>query len=78
MGQSNVNQLPNQYLSQGQFPGAGPGVGSSQPGMGQASAQASMAQVRWHEVVFPVLKGNCVTSFYSVQPESLMEVMIHA
>lgn len=54
MGQPNVNQLQNQYLSQGQFPGSGPGVGSAQPGMAQTGAQASMAQVNWHKVLFPV------------------------
>uniref|UniRef100_A0A3Q3JU27 histone acetyltransferase n=1 Tax=Monopterus albus TaxID=43700 RepID=A0A3Q3JU27_MONAL len=41
MGQPNVNQLQNQYLSQGQFPGSGPGVGTAQPG-----AQAGMAQTQ--------------------------------
>ena len=35
MDQPNVNQLQNQYLSQGQFPGPGPGVGCGQPGMSQ-------------------------------------------
>lgn len=46
MGQPNVNQLQNQYLSQGQFPGSGPGVGAAQPGMAQPGTQAGMAQVR--------------------------------
>lgn len=46
MGQPNVNQLQNQYLSQGQFPGSGPGVGTAQPGMTQSGAQASMTQVK--------------------------------
>lgn len=54
MGQPSVNQLQNQYLSQGQFPGSGPGVGTTQPGMAQPGAQAGMAQVRWPEVIFPV------------------------
>ena len=54
MGQPSVNQLQNQYLSQGQFPGSGPGVGAAQPGMGQSGAQAGMAQVSWHEVLFSV------------------------
>uniref|UniRef100_A0A7N6FK16 histone acetyltransferase n=1 Tax=Anabas testudineus TaxID=64144 RepID=A0A7N6FK16_ANATE len=46
MGQPNVNQLQNQYLSQGQFPGSGPGVGTAQPGMNQPGTQAGMAQVK--------------------------------
>lgn len=46
VGQPNANQLQNQYLSQGQFPGSGPGVGAPQPGMTQPGAQGSMAQVR--------------------------------
>ncbi|XP_034415367.1 histone acetyltransferase p300 isoform X3 [Cyclopterus lumpus] len=44
MGQPNVNQLQNQYLSQGQFPGSG--VGSPQPGMAQPGAQTGMAQTQ--------------------------------
>ena len=41
--QPNVNQLQNQYLSQGQFPG--PGVGCGQPGMAQPGmAQPGMTQ----------------------------------
>lgn len=47
MGQPNVNQLQNQYLSQGQFPGSGPGVGPAQPGMAQPGAQTGVAQVRF-------------------------------
>ena len=46
MGQPNVNQLQNQYLSQGQFPGSGPGVGTAQPGMAEPGAQGGMAQVK--------------------------------
>ncbi|KAM7382020.1 hypothetical protein PAMA_012745 [Pampus argenteus] len=46
MGQPNVNQLQNQYLSQGQFPGSGPGVGTAQPGMAQPGAQGGMAQTQ--------------------------------
>ncbi|XP_032357880.1 histone acetyltransferase p300 isoform X7 [Etheostoma spectabile] len=46
MGQPNVNQLQNQYLSQGQFSGSGPGVGTAQPGMAQSGAQAGMAQTQ--------------------------------
>ncbi|TKS90103.1 Histone acetyltransferase p300 [Collichthys lucidus] len=46
MGQPNVNQLQNQYLSQGQFPGSGPGVGPAQPGMAQPGAQAGMTQTQ--------------------------------
>lgn len=46
MGQPNVNQLQNQYLSQGQFPGSSPGVGTAQAGMTQPGAQAGMAQVK--------------------------------
>ncbi|XP_026171634.1 histone acetyltransferase p300-like isoform X2 [Mastacembelus armatus] len=41
MGQPSVNQLQNQYLSQGQFSGSGPAVGTAQPG-----AQAGMAQTQ--------------------------------
>ena len=45
MDQPNVNQLQNQYLSQGQFPGPGPGVGCGQPGMNQPGMnQPGMAQ----------------------------------
>lgn len=51
MGQPNVNQLQNQYLSQGQFPGSGPGVGTAQPGMNQPGTQAGMAQVKRPAVV---------------------------
>lgn len=47
MGQPNVNQLQNQYLSQGQFPGSAPGVGTAQPGMAQPGAQGGMTQVKW-------------------------------
>lgn len=54
MGQPNVNQLQSQYLSQGQFPGSGPGVGTAQPGMAQPGAQAGMPQVGLTEVLFPV------------------------
>ncbi|XP_029933497.1 histone acetyltransferase p300 isoform X2 [Myripristis murdjan] len=46
MGQPNVNQLQNQYLPQGQFPGSGPGVGTAQPGMAQPGAQGGMAQTQ--------------------------------
>lgn len=65
MGQPNVNQLQNQYLSQGQFPGSGPGVGKVQPGMAQPGAQAGMAQVSWHKVVCPLSypNGRCVASY---------------
>lgn len=45
MGQPNVNQLQNQYLSQGQFPGVGP----AQPGIAQPGPQTNMAQVRTDE-----------------------------
>lgn len=48
MGQPNVNQLQNQYLSQGQFPGSGPGVGPAQPGMAQPGGQTGVAQVSCH------------------------------
>lgn len=48
MGQPNVNQLQNQYLSQGQFPGSGQGVGAAQPGIAQPGTQTNMAQVRRH------------------------------
>lgn len=48
MGQPNVNQLQNQYLSQGQFPVAGQGVGPAQPGIAQPGTQTNMAQVRRH------------------------------
>ncbi|XP_028990766.1 histone acetyltransferase p300 isoform X3 [Betta splendens] len=44
IGQPSVNQLQNQYLSQGQFPGSGPGVGAAQPGMNQPGSQAGMTQ----------------------------------
>lgn len=60
MGQPNVNQLQNQYLSQGQFPGSGPGVGTAQPGMAQSGAQAGMAQVRGPEVIFLLVQKFCV------------------
>uniref|UniRef100_H3D9B6 histone acetyltransferase n=1 Tax=Tetraodon nigroviridis TaxID=99883 RepID=H3D9B6_TETNG len=46
MGQPNVNQLQNQYLSQGQFPGAGQGVGPAQPGIAQPGTQTNMAQTQ--------------------------------
>lgn len=46
MGQPNVNQLQNQYLSQGQFPGSGPVVGTTPPGMAHPGPQGGMAQVR--------------------------------
>nr|XP_057917914.1 histone acetyltransferase p300 isoform X2 [Doryrhamphus excisus] len=46
MGQPNVNQLQNQYISQGQFPGSGPGVGTTPPGMAQSGPQGSMAQTQ--------------------------------
>lgn len=46
MGQPNVSQLQNQYLSHGQFPGSGPGVGAAQPGMVLSGAQGGMTQVR--------------------------------
>ncbi|XP_038152690.1 histone acetyltransferase p300 isoform X2 [Cyprinodon tularosa] len=45
VGQPNVNQLQNQYLSHGQFPGSAPGVGGPQPGMAQPGAQGGMAQM---------------------------------
>lgn len=54
MGQPNVNQLQNQYLSQGQFPGSGPGVGAAQPGMAQPGAQTGVAQVSFPEVFLPL------------------------
>lgn len=54
MGQPNVNQIQNQFLSQGQFPGSGPGVGTAQPGMTQPGAQAGMAQVSWPGVILSV------------------------
>ncbi|MEQ2167157.1 hypothetical protein GOODEAATRI_001169 [Goodea atripinnis] len=44
-GQLNVNPLQNQYLSHGQFPGSGPGVGAPQPGMAQPGAQSGIAQM---------------------------------
>lgn len=44
MGQPNVNQLQNQYLSQGQFPGSG--AGTPQPGMAQPGAPTGMPQVK--------------------------------
>ncbi|XP_022054717.2 histone acetyltransferase p300 isoform X1 [Acanthochromis polyacanthus] len=43
VGPPNVNQLQNQYLPQGQFPGSGPGA---QPGMAQPGAQGGMAQTQ--------------------------------
>ncbi|KAK1881675.1 Histone acetyltransferase p300, partial [Dissostichus eleginoides] len=46
MGQPNVNQLQNQYLTQGQFPGSGPGVGAAQSGMAQPGAQAGLGQTQ--------------------------------
>eukprot|EP00066_Takifugu_rubripes_P014009 XP_011603275.1 PREDICTED: histone acetyltransferase p300-like isoform X2 [Takifugu rubripes] len=46
MGQPNVNQIQNQYLSQGQFPGAGQGVGPTQPGIAQPGTQTNMAQTQ--------------------------------
>lgn len=46
MGQPNLNQMPNQYMPQGQFPGSGgPGLGTTQPSIGQPGAVAGMAQV---------------------------------
>ncbi|KAM9424539.1 histone acetyltransferase p300 [Pholidichthys leucotaenia] len=46
MGQSNANQLPNQYLSQGQFPSSGPIVGTAQAGMTPPGTQGGMAQTQ--------------------------------
>ncbi|KAK7944349.1 hypothetical protein WMY93_000077 [Mugilogobius chulae] len=46
IGQPNVNQLQNQYMSQGQFPSSGPGVGSVQTGMAQSGAPGSMGQTQ--------------------------------
>ncbi|XP_029978288.1 histone acetyltransferase p300-like isoform X2 [Sphaeramia orbicularis] len=46
IGQTNVNQLQNQYLSQGQFPATGPGVGTAQPGMTQPGVPGGMAQTQ--------------------------------
>ncbi|XP_024140259.1 histone acetyltransferase p300 isoform X2 [Oryzias melastigma] len=43
VGQPNVNQLQNQYLTQGQFTGSGP-VGSGQPGMAPPGGPGGMAQ----------------------------------
>lgn len=54
MGQPNVNQLQNQYLSQGQYPGSGPGVGPAQPGMAQPGAQTGVAQVSFPSGSLPV------------------------
>ncbi|XP_061666260.1 histone acetyltransferase p300 isoform X2 [Syngnathoides biaculeatus] len=45
MGQPNVNQLQNQYLPQGQFPGSGPGVGTTS-GMNQPGPQGGMTQTQ--------------------------------
>lgn len=59
VGQPNVNQLQNQYLSQGQFPGSGPGVATAPAGMAQPGPQAGLAQVSWPEVLLPVA---CYTS----------------
>ncbi|XP_014872161.1 histone acetyltransferase p300-like isoform X2 [Poecilia latipinna] len=46
VGQPNVNTMPTQYLSHGQFPGSGPGVGAPQPGLAQPGAQGGMAQAQ--------------------------------
>ncbi|XP_057682643.1 histone acetyltransferase p300 isoform X2 [Corythoichthys intestinalis] len=46
MGQPNVNQLQNQFMSQGQFPGSAPGVGTTPPGMAQPGPQGGMAQTQ--------------------------------
>ncbi|XP_056152565.1 histone acetyltransferase p300 [Lampris incognitus] len=46
MGQPNLNQMQNQFLSQAQFSGSGPGVGTAQPGMNQSGAQGGMAQTQ--------------------------------
>lgn len=54
MGQPNVNQIQNQYLPQGQFPGAGQGVGPAQPGIAQPGTQTNMAQVRRQNVEMKV------------------------
>ena len=59
MGQPNVNQLQNQYLTQGQFPGSGPGVGAAQSGMAQPGSQAGLGQVRRPEVIHLLV---CVAS----------------
>lgn len=85
MGQPNVNQLQNQYLSQGQFPGSGPGVGPAQPGMTQPGAQTGVAQVsRSFPIEFkckcrakaPVeqsfLERLCAIAGKSLQPKSLV------
>lgn len=45
VGQPNVNTMPTQYLSHGQFPGSGPGVGAPQPGLAQPGAQGGMVQI---------------------------------
>ncbi|KAJ0015730.1 hypothetical protein NQD34_014020 [Periophthalmus magnuspinnatus] len=42
MGQPSVNQ----YMSQGQFPSSGPGVGAVQPGMSQPGAPGGMGQTQ--------------------------------
>jgi len=55
VGQPNVNQLQNQYLSQGQFPGSGPGVGAAQSGMAQPGAQGNMTQVSRPTMLFSPL-----------------------
>ncbi|XP_056263899.1 CREB-binding protein-like [Pseudoliparis swirei] len=41
-----ITQMLHLYLSQGQFPCSGPGVGTPQPGMAQPGAQAGMAQTQ--------------------------------
>ncbi|XP_013768849.1 histone acetyltransferase p300 isoform X2 [Pundamilia nyererei] len=45
VGQPNVNQLPAPYMSQGQFPGSGPGVGA-QSGMTPPGGPGGMVQTQ--------------------------------
>lgn len=54
IGQPNVNQIQNQYLSQVQYPGSGPGVGTAQHGMAQPGAQTGMPQVKWPGAILSV------------------------
>lgn len=53
VGQPNVNQLPAPYMSQGQFPGSGPGVGA-QSGMTPPGGPGGMVQVRGLALLFDV------------------------
>ncbi|XP_037133556.1 histone acetyltransferase p300 isoform X7 [Syngnathus acus] len=73
MGQPNVNQLQNQYLSQGQFPGAGPVVGTAPPGMGQSGLQGGMAQTQMGTppslpVASPLAQPGSVSGISAVGP----------